>query len=107
MKISDILGGLAVTAAVVFLWSWASGSAPQLFLASGINLDSATEAQCVEYELPQHLSSLTDGDCMAIGILIEKAVSTSPAGCVVITNDWWHGADVIDAPYAKYLAAGY
>ena len=86
--IFDLIGWTIIAIIVIFMAQW------------------AYEPICRSYEIPEYLEPRSDGQCLAIGILLQKATATAP-WCVVVTNDWWTGDPVITAELAKDLAKGY
>jgi hypothetical protein len=95
--IRNIIGTIA--AFIMIIWSliavadWAMGWTPT-------NV-------CPTYALPEFLSSPTDGETVAIGMLLVKATSND-AQCVTVTNTWFgNGTRIVTAVEAIELAKGY
>jgi len=68
-------------------------------------VDGTNFGLCPSYELPEYLSGMSDGECMAIGILLAKA-TRNPSQCVYVTNTWWR-QKIVTAADAIELAKGY
>jgi hypothetical protein len=62
--------------------------------------------ECPPYRLPDYLEGLDDGSCAAIGLLLQKATANK-CGCVMVTNNWWHGDNPVFAELADEMAKGY
>ena len=71
-------------------------------IASRHTLAELTQA-CPNYELPEFLADRTDGQTLAIGILLERA--TRSTGCVTVTNSWF--SRLVTRDQALAMAEGY
>jgi hypothetical protein len=95
--IRDIIGTIAaiimITWTLIAVADWAMGWTPT-------NV-------CPAYALPEFLSSPTDGETVAIGMLLVKAANND-AQCVTVTNLWFgNGNRIVTAVEAIELAKGY